>query len=76
VTEAGPSDARIAQLEVELAEARTRLAEFKQQLAEAQATLAELRAQMGQTSRNSNKPPSSDGPGSGTARPSETSPSR
>ncbi|WP_422653118.1 DUF6444 domain-containing protein, partial [Archangium sp.] len=49
-------DARIAQLEAEVAE-------LKQQLAEALATIAELRAQLGQTSRNSNKPPSSDGPG-------------
>jgi transposase len=56
VSEIDPRDARIAQLEAELAE-------MKQQLAEALATLAELRAQLGQTSRNSNKPPSSDGPG-------------
>jgi len=63
VTEADPRDARIAQLEAELAEARASIAELKQQLAEAQATIAELRARLGQNSRNSNKPPSSDGPG-------------
>ena len=63
MAEADPRDARIAQLEAELAEARASIAEMKQQLAEARATIAELRARLGQTSRNSNKPPSSDGPG-------------
>lgn len=61
--EADPRDARIAQLEAELAEARASIAGLKQQLAEALATIAELRARLGQNSRNSNKPPSSDGPG-------------
>ncbi|HEX8538305.1 MAG TPA: IS66 family transposase, partial [Cystobacter sp.] len=56
MSEVDPRDARIAQLEGELAE-------VKQQLAKALATIAELRAQLGQNSRNSNKPPSSDGPG-------------
>jgi uncharacterized protein DUF6444/transposase IS66 family protein len=56
VSEVDPRDARIVQLEAEVAE-------LKKQLAEALATIAELRAQVGQNSRNSNKPPSSDGPG-------------
>lgn len=63
MSEADPRDVRIAQLEAELAEARATIAELKQQLAEALATLAELRARLGQDSSNSNKPPSSDGPG-------------
>ena len=56
MSEIDPRDARIAQLEAEVAE-------LKKQLAEALATIAELRARLGQNSRNSNKPPSSDGPG-------------
>ena len=56
MSELDPRDARIAQLEAEVAE-------LKQQLSEALATLEELRAQLRRNSRNSNKPPSSDGPG-------------
>jgi len=63
VSEADPRDVRIAQLEAELAEARATSAELKQQLVEALALIAELRARLGQDSSNSNKPPSSDGPG-------------
>ncbi|MFY0525202.1 IS66 family transposase [Archangium gephyra] len=55
MSEIDPRDARIAQLEAEVAE-------LKKQLAEALATIAGLRARLGQNSRNSNKPPSSDGP--------------
>ncbi len=56
MSEVDPRDVRIAQLEAEVAE-------LKKQLAEALATIADLRARLGQNSRNSNKPPSSDGPG-------------
>jgi transposase len=51
MAEVDPRDARIAELE--------------EQLKAALARIAELEEQLGRSSRNSNKPPSSDGPGRG-----------
>jgi transposase len=65
-------EARIAVLEGALAERDTKLAERDAKLAELTGLVAELRAlneqlaaQLGQNSKNSHLPPSSDGPGSG-----------
>ena len=56
MAEADPRDARIAELEAQLRAALARIAELE-------AKLGELEAKLGLSSRNSNKPPSSDGPG-------------
>lgn len=69
--EVDPRDARIAQLEAQHAEdqatiaaLRRELAEVRGLLAEARATIAELKERLGHDSSNSDKPPSTDGPGS------------
>jgi transposase len=56
-------EARIAALEAALAERDANLAERDADLAERDAIIEELRARLDQNSRNSNLPPSSDGPG-------------
>jgi transposase len=56
VPELDPRDARIAQLEAENAALRERVARLEAQV-------AELLARLGQNSRNSSKPPSTDPPG-------------
>src|SRR5690349_16912539 len=61
--EVDPRDARIEELEAELAQAQATIAELEAKLAQAQATLAELRARLGSNSSNSDKPPSTDGTG-------------
>ena len=50
-----------AELEVGIAERDVRIAELESQLATLQALVAELQARLGKSSRNSSKPPSSDG---------------
>jgi transposase len=57
--------ARIAQLEAEVAAKDARIAELEAQVAELTKKVAQLLALLGQNSRNSNKPPSSDPPGAG-----------
>ncbi len=59
-----PRDACIARLEAQHAEDQATIAALRQELVEAHATIAELRARLGRDSRNSDKPPSTDGPGS------------
>lgn len=61
--EVDPRDARIEELEAELAQAHATIAELEAKLAQANATLAELRARLGSNSSNSDKPPSTDGTG-------------
>jgi transposase len=63
VTFADPKDARIAELEAQLAARDERLAEVEAQLRWALARIAELEAKLAQNSTNSSKPPSSDPPG-------------
>lgn len=60
---ADPRDARIAELERQLAERDARIAELEKLLAAALARIADLEARLGQNSTNSSKPPSSDPPG-------------
>jgi transposase len=50
-----------AELEAQIAGRDARIAELESQIAELRAVVAELRARLGQSSRNSSKPPSSDG---------------
>jgi transposase len=64
-------DARIAQLEAQHAEDQATIAALRRELAEARATIdelratvAELKARLGRDSSNSDKPPSTDKPGS------------
>lgn len=57
-------DGRIATLEAALAEANTRIAELVEQVAKLSAVNAKLVELLGQNSKNSHRPPSSDGPGS------------
>ena len=68
-------DARIAQLEARQAEDQATIAELRRELAQARAiiaelraTIAELRERLGRDSSNSDKPPSTDGPGSRRGR--------
>jgi len=56
-----------AELEVGLVERDARIAELESQLVTVQALVAELQAQLGRNSRNSSKPPSSDGYGKPSA---------
>jgi transposase len=63
VTEADPRDARIAELEAEVAELKQLLSAALARIAQQDARIAELEAKLGQNSRNSSKPPSSDPPG-------------
>jgi len=60
---ADPRDARIAELEAENAALRARVAALEAQVAALQAQVADLLARLGQNSRNSSKPPSTDPPG-------------
>ena len=59
--------ARTAELEAALAAKDARIAQLEQQVVGLLDLVAELREKMGQNSRNSHKPPSSDPPGSSTA---------
>jgi transposase len=63
VTCADPRDARIAELEAELAIRDARIAALEAQLQLALERIAELEAKLAQNSTNSSKPPSSDPPG-------------
>jgi transposase len=63
MAEVDPRDARIAELEAQLAERDALIAQLRARLAELEAKVAELQARLGQNSSNSHKPPSSDGPG-------------
>ncbi len=58
-----PRDARIAELEAQLAERDARIAGLEAQLAVALERIAVLEELVRQSSSNSSKPPSSDGPG-------------
>jgi transposase len=69
--EVDPRDTRIAQLEAQHAEDQATIAALRRELAEARAiiaelraTVAELKARLGRDSSNSDKPPSTDRPGS------------
>jgi transposase len=55
-------EARLAQSERQITELRRENAELRATLAERDATIAELEGKLGQSSRNSSKPPSSDTP--------------
>ncbi len=59
-----PRDARIAELEAQLAERDARIAQLMAQVEALSARVAELEARLSQNSSNSSKPPSSDAPGS------------
>lgn len=61
------SQVRIAELEAALAAKDARIAQLEQQVEGLMDLVAQLREKMGQNSRNSHKPPSSDPPGSSTA---------
>jgi transposase len=50
-----------SELEALVAEQTARIAQFEERIAEQDAVIAELRAQVSQSSRNSSRPPSSDG---------------
>jgi len=63
VTLLDPRDARIAELEAQLAAKDARIAQLEALLAQALSRIAELERQVGQHSKNSSRPPSSDGPG-------------
>jgi transposase len=63
VTFLDPRDARIAELEAQLAAKDARIAQLEALLAQALSRIAELERQVGQHSKNSSRPPSSDGPG-------------
>jgi transposase len=58
-----PKDARIAELEAQLAERDARIAQLLAQVEALTARVAELEARLSQNSSNSSKPPSSDAPG-------------
>jgi transposase len=58
-----PRDARIAELEAQLAARDARILELEAALQRALERIAELEAKLRQNSTNSSKPPSSDGPG-------------
>lgn len=66
MTTLDPRDARIAELEAQLAERDARIAQLEALVEQRRARIAELEARLGQNSSNSSKPPSSDAPG--TAR--------
>ena len=55
-------EGRVKELESECAEKDLRLADLEQRLIEALKQIADLAAKLGQNSRNSHKPPSSDTP--------------
>jgi uncharacterized coiled-coil protein SlyX len=55
-------DERIAELEAPLAARGSRIAELEQRIAELRQQVAELLEKLGQNSRNSHRPPSSDSP--------------
>ncbi len=59
-----PRDARIAELEAQLAERDARIAQLMAQVEALTARVAELEARLSQNSSNSSKPPSTDAPGS------------
>lgn len=58
-----PRDARIAELEAQLAARDARIAELLAKVETLTARVAELEAKLARNSSNSSKPPSSDGPG-------------
>lgn len=57
-------EAAVAAKEEQLAEQRTRIVQLEQQVAKLLVVVAEQQERLGQNSRNSHKPPSSDAPGS------------
>ncbi|WP_143101714.1 DUF6444 domain-containing protein [Stigmatella aurantiaca] len=63
MTQLDPRDARIAELEAQLAAKDARIAQLEALLAQALGRIAELERQLGLSSQNSSRPPSSDGPG-------------
>ena len=63
MTHADPRDARIAELETQLAARDARIAELEAQLRRALERISELEVKLAQNSSNSSKPPSSDPPG-------------
>jgi len=71
---ADPRDAQIAEQDALIAELTRRLEEALTELVAAKKRISELEARVGQNSRNSSKPPSSDPPGTG--RPSGESSGR
>jgi transposase len=60
------TEARIASLEAALAESNAQNAELREQVSQLVAQVQALTEQLGQNSKNSHLPPSSDGPGGGS----------